>query len=172
MKWVLTLLGAIVLGLGILTVLAFTSPAVTEHNRTITLKETPEAIFAVLADVQKMPDWNRDLAKIDILPPAEGKETTRQTFKNGMAMTVVTTESLSPTHLVRAMQTSDKMPFVGTWTYEITPVENGTKVTLTEVSEIKKPLFRLMVRLFGATKYMDAHLVDLARHFGENARPH
>src|SRR5262249_21837010 len=135
MKWFARILLAVALIIVALVVVAFASPALTKHIRTITLKETPEAIFTVLADVQKMPEWNRNLATVEMLPPADGKETTRQTFKNGMKMTIVTTESLSPTHLVRAMQANDGAPFIGTWTYEIAPVENGSKVTLTEVAE-------------------------------------
>ena len=171
MKWFARLAVALALIIAAMVVVAFASPALTKHTRAITLKETPEAIFAVLADVQKMPEWNRNLAAVEVLPPADGKETTQQTFKNGMKMTIVTTENLSPTHLVRAMRADDGAPFIGTWTYEITPVETGSKVTLIEVAEIKNPMFRLMVRLFGPTKYMDEHLVDLARHLGDNARP-
>jgi len=51
--------------------------------------------------------------------------------------------------------------------YEITPTADGCNVALTEKSEIKNPIFRLMVRIFGPTKYIDEHLVDLAKHFGE-----
>lgn len=172
MRWFIRLAVAVALIVLAMVIVAFASPALTKHARTITLKETPEAIFAVLADVQKMPEWNRELSTVEMLPPTDGKETTRQTFKTGMKMTIVTTESLSPTHLVRAMRADNSgTPFIGTWTYEITPVEAGSKVTLIEVAEIKNPMFRLMVRLFGPTKYMDEHLVDLARRLDDNARP-
>lgn len=170
MKWLARILGILVLAIGLLIVVAFTSPARTKHTRTILLKQTPKAVSAALADVQKMPEWNQNMTKVELLPPSEGKETTKQTFKGGMTMTIVTTESLAPTHLVRAMR-DDGGPFVGSWTYEISPTTDGSKVELTEVSEIKKPFFRLMVRIFGATKYMDEHLAGLAKHFGENAAP-
>jgi hypothetical protein len=140
------------------------------HDR-IKTKQTPEAVFTALADMQKMPEWNRNTEKIELLPPIDGKEATRQTFKGGMTMTIVTTESLAPTHLAREMRENAGGPFVGSWTYEITPMTDGCKVALTEKSEIKNPFFRLMVRWFGATKYLDEHLVDLAKHFGDEAKP-
>ncbi len=41
---------------------------------------------------------------------------------------------------------------------------------LTEVAEFKNPLFRVMTKIFGQTKYMDQHLEDLAKKFGETAK--
>jgi hypothetical protein len=37
-----------------------------------------------------MPKWNRSLEKVEVLPPIDGKEATRQTFKGNMQMTIVT----------------------------------------------------------------------------------
>jgi len=45
----------------------------------------------------------------------------------------------------------------------------GSKIVLTEVVEFKTPLFRVIARIFGQTKYMDEHLEDLAKKFGETA---
>ena len=45
----------------------------------------------------------------------------------------------------------------------------GTAVALTENSRMKNPFFRLVVKLFGPTKYMDEHLEDMAKNFGETA---
>ncbi len=41
---------------------------------------------------------------------------------------------------------------------------------LTEVAEFKNPLFRVMAKIFGQTKYIDEHLEDLAKKFGETAQ--
>lgn len=169
MKWIARILSILMLLVLLAVVAAYSLPAQTTSTRTIMLKQPPDAIFAVLVDVLKLPDWNRNMTKLEMLPPIDGKEATRQTFKGGMTMTIVTTESLAPTHLEREMR-DEGGPFQGSWTYEITPTAEGSKVALTERSQIKKPFFRLMVRIFGATKYMDDHLVDLAKRFGENAR--
>ena len=60
-------------------------------------------------------------------------------------------------------------PFNGSWTYEIASLPEGSQVSLTERSEVSSPIFRLMMKVFGPTKYMDNHLADLAQHFGETA---
>jgi len=105
---------------------------------------------------------------VELLPPIDGKEATRQTFKGNLQMTILTAESRPPHHLVRSMGDVDG-PFVGSWTYAITPAGKGCEVALTEQSQVKNPVTRLMMKLFGATKYMDEHLQDLAKHFGETA---
>jgi hypothetical protein len=167
MKRIALVLGALVILALLAIATSFVLPAQTKHTRVIALKQTPEAVFTVLSDVGKFPSWNRHLEKVEILPPIEGKEATKQTFKRGMTMTIVTTESLAPTHLVRTVRDVSDNAFVGSWNYEITPTNEGCELALTEKFYSKKPFFRLMTWLSGSTRYIDQHLVDLARHFGE-----
>jgi hypothetical protein len=82
------------------------------------------------------------------------QKATKQSFKGGMVMTIITTESAPPHHLVRALGDTNG-PFVGSWTHEISPADGGPKVVLTEVAEFKNPLFRVMTRIFGQTIYID-----------------
>ena len=168
MKWIVRILIFLVVLIGVAFAIGYALPAHTTHTRTITIKQTPEAVFALLADVPGMPKWNRHMEKVEMLPPVDGKEATRQTFKGNMVMTIITTESAPPTHLVRTMGDVGG-PFSGSWTYDISPTADGSQIVLTEQSEVKSPIFRLMMKLFGPTKYMDNHLADLAQHFGETA---
>ena len=105
---------------------------------------------------------------VEVLTPVEGRKVTRQTFKGGMVMAVITAESLRPSKLVRTM-TDDKGPFAGTWSYEFVPVKGGCRVALTEQGEFRNPAFRALARVFGLTKYADEHLQDLAAKFRETA---
>ncbi len=168
MKWILYAILLFVLLIGALFLAGYALPAKTTTSRSITLHQPPEAVFLVLADVKRIADWNRNTEKVEMLPPVDGKETTRQTFKGGMTMIIITSESAPPKHLVRTLG-DDGGPFVGSWTYEITPAEGGSRVVLTEVAIFKNPFFRVMTRLFGPSKYMDEHLEDLAKKFGETA---
>jgi uncharacterized protein YndB with AHSA1/START domain len=150
---------------------ALSIPAHQVHTRTIVLKQSPDAIFTLLTDLPNFPKWNRNMVKIEMLPPIDGKEATRQTFKGNMAMTIITSESAPPSRLVRSMGDIGG-PFEGSWTYEITRNADGAQVAVTEQSRMKQPFFRLMSRLFGETKYIDEHLEDMAKYFGENAVIH
>ena len=111
------------------------------------------------------------MVKIEMLPPIDGKEATRQTFKGNMQMTIITSESTPPKHLVRSMGDIGG-PFEGSWTYEITPTADGSQIVLTEQATMNNAFFRLMVKMFGPTKYMDEHLEDMAKKFGETAVIH
>lgn len=167
MRVLIRIFVALLIVAGAVWLYARSLPAHTTHTRSITLeKASPEAVFALLADFQNMPKWNSNMEKIEMLPPIDGKEATRQTFNGKMEMTIVTSESTAPTHLVRTM-IDDGGPFSGSWTYEITPEGNGSTVALTEQSEVPNPVFRLMMKIFGPTKYMDQHLQDMAKNFGE-----
>jgi uncharacterized protein YndB with AHSA1/START domain len=153
---------------GVAYLYARSIPAHQTRTRTTTLKQTPDAIFALLTDLPNFPKWNHNMEKIEMLPPIDGKDATRQTFKGNMAMTIITSESTPPKHLVRSMG-DNSGPFEGSWTYEITPTADGAQVVLTEQSTMNNTFFRLMAKLFGPTKYMDEHLQDMAKHFGETA---
>jgi len=168
MKWVLRLFVFLVGLVVAIFLVGVALPAKSIHTRTITLRQPPEKVFDVLADAQGLPKWNRNMEKVQMLPPVDGKETMRQTFKGGMEMTIVTTESLAPSHLVRAMH-NPRSPFQGLWRYQILANDGGSRVALIEQSEVSNPFFRIMLRVFGPTKYMDQHLKGLAKYFGETA---
>jgi len=57
-------------------------------------------------------------------------------------------------------------PFVGSWTYEISP---GLEDRTDRSGRVQKPALRVIARIFGQTKYMDEHLEDPAKKFGETA---
>ena len=168
MKWILRILilllvlGAIALAIG------FALPAQQTYTRSVTLKQTPETIFALLADLPNMPSWNPGVKKIEMLPPIDGKEASRQTLDGNTVITVITTESTPPNHLVRTVGDANG-PFSGSWTYDIRATTDGSEVSLTEDATVPNPVFRLMCQIFGPTKYLDEHLTDLAKHFGETA---
>jgi uncharacterized protein YndB with AHSA1/START domain len=166
MKWLLYLVILLAILIGAVFLIGYALPAKTTISRSISLQQPPAAVFAVLADVKNLAQWNRNTERVDVLPPVDGKEATQQTFNGGMTMTIITAESVPPNHLVRVMG-DDGGPFAGSWTYEITPAEGGSRVVLTEVAIFKNPLFRVMTRIFGQTKYMDEHLEDLAKKLGE-----
>jgi len=168
MKWMLYAVVVIAFVIGVTFLIGYALPARTTISRSINLQQTPEAVFAVLADVRRMAEWNRNTEKVEMLPPVGGKEATKQSFKGGMVMIIITAESTPPRHLVRTLDDTNT-PFVGSWTYEISPAAAGSKIVLTEVAEFKNPFFRVMTRIFGQTKYMDEHLEDLAKKFGETA---
>lgn len=105
-----------------------------------------------------------------MLPPIDGKEASRQTLEGNMVMTIVTSERTPPNRLVRTVADASA-PFSGSWIYDISANANGSQVALTEDSTVPNPIFRLLVKISGPVKYLDEHLVDLGKHFGETVTP-
>jgi hypothetical protein len=64
-----------------------------------------------------------------------------------------------------------KLPFGGTWTFEITPTAEGATLRITERGYVTNPLFRFLSRfVFGYTTAIESYLKSLARKFGEEPR--
>jgi len=165
MKWILGL-GAAALAIVLLVFgLGYLLPAQPQDSGTIVLKQPPEAVFTVLSDVQEMPAWDRKVRKIELLPPVDGKPAAKLTLDDGVTMTMVTAESLAPTHLLREFRSDGRL--AGSWTYEITPTGDGSEVVLTEKSAGKRPRGRFLSRLTGPAKRINQHLDDLRRHFSK-----
>src|SRR5437868_4095912 len=119
MKWILPFALVLVLAVAALFAIGLGLPQRTTHARMAQVRQPPGIVFAVLADVQSMARWNRNTEKVELLPPIDGKEATRQTFKGGMVMTVITAESAAPNRLVRTLGDA-RAPFLGSWSYKIT----------------------------------------------------
>ena len=168
MKWILRIFILLVVLIAIALAIGYALPAQHTLTRSIVLKQTPENVFAALADLPNLPSWDHGVKKVEMLAPVDGKEASRQTLDGNMVMTIVTTESLPPNRLVRTIG-EGQGPFSGSWTYNIRQTTDGSEVSLTEDATVPNPVFRLMCQIFGPTKYLDQHLSDLAKHFGETA---
>jgi hypothetical protein len=55
-------------------------------------------------------------------------------------------------------------------TFELTPIDQGTRVTITERAEVSNPLIRLLVRLDPSQPAVDRFLHDLDRRLNLNRR--
>jgi hypothetical protein len=60
-----------------------------------------------------------------------------------------------------------KLPFGGTWAYEIVPASNSCTLTITEDGEVYNPLFRFVSRfVIGHTATLDGYLKALSTKLG------
>jgi hypothetical protein len=93
MKWMLYIVVFIALVIGGTFLIGYALPARTTISRSIKMQQPPEAVFGILADVRRMAEWNRNTEKVEMLPSIGGKEATKQSFKGGMLITIITAES-------------------------------------------------------------------------------
>lgn len=139
--------------------------------RTITLHQSPDAIWQVITDFDATSSWRPNVTRVEQLPTQQGFPTWREHYQDGDALTLATMESVAPARLVREIADPD-LPFGGRWVYEIAPIDGGSRITITEHGHVSNPVFRLVSRFFmDQTVTIDQYLLDLGKKFGETVPP-
>ena len=169
MRWILIVVIAVAVLVVASWVVGLLLPKGHTAARTLHLKQQPEAVWGVISDAQAMPSWRLNVAKVERLADQNGHPVWRETYKNGQALPLERVETLPPKRLVGRIA-DPKLPFGGTWTYEITPVADGCTVTITERGEVYNPIFRLVSRFMNQAATIESYLTYLARKFGEEPR--
>jgi ribosome-associated toxin RatA of RatAB toxin-antitoxin module len=168
MKWLLIIVGILLLPVLGLLVMGLLQPVKHSVTRSIRLKEKPEAVFALIADMTNAPAWSSTVEKVEPLPARDGHAMARCTLKwGGMQMVMTQIECTPPARLVTSMA-KDNGTLLGTWTYQVTPEAGGCSVSLTEEGELKNPIFRALARMRGLDANIVQTLSDLAKKFGES----
>jgi hypothetical protein len=158
MKW------AIYVGLAVIMIPAFTvligAALPKEHvaSKTTTLKAPPSDVFALIAGPS---DWRG--MKYELI--GQNPLKWRETDSSGDAITYERVESVEPSRIVNRIA-DPKLPFGGSWTYEMKPNGSGTELTIVENGEVYNPLFRFVSRfIMGHTATIEKYQKDLAGHF-------
>jgi hypothetical protein len=87
-------------------------------------------------------------------------------------MTIAIEVDEPPRRLVTRIESPPGAAFGGSWTYEIVPVPDGSRVTLTERGWIANRVFRSLARfVFGYYRTLESCLRALAIRFGETVEP-
>jgi uncharacterized protein YndB with AHSA1/START domain len=130
-------------------------------TRETRLSAPPEPVFSVLRDVEKFPTWRSDVKSVEVLATTPALRW-RERGDNDITFEMETLEA--PTKMVTRI--ADKtLPFGGSWTYELSPQDGGTRLVITEHGEVYNPLFRFMSRfVFGHTATIEKYLDDLQRY--------
>ena len=166
MKWVLWIF--IVLGgiLILISLIGWMLPKEHSVTREARFHQPPDAIWKAITDIDAMPSWRQGLKSIKHMPDQNGMTAWAETSDSG-TIPFETVTSRPPSKLVVRIA-DPKLPFGGTWTYEITPVAGGSSLRIREDGEVYNPLFRFLTRfVFGYYGTMDTYLKSLAKKFGE-----
>jgi uncharacterized protein YndB with AHSA1/START domain len=170
MKWVLIVLGVLLGLVAVMWVVGAMLPKEHVASRMARYRQPPEAIWQAITSVEEMPRWRSDLKAIQRLPEENGQAgwVERSSFGD---LPLRVEESAAPRRLVLRIA-DPNLPFGGTWTYEIEPVEGGATLRITERGEIRAAFFRFMSRfIFGYTATMEQYLRNLGKKFAEDVAP-
>jgi len=120
--------------LGVVALIGYFLPVNHEASRSAEFSKPPAEVFALISDLQNYPTW----------------------WPEG-TVKVAVVESVAPSRFVTKIV--DETAFGGTWTIEIAPVGNGSRLTVTERGEVYNVIFRTLSRfVFGYTGTMDSFL--------------
>ena len=166
MKWILWIFIALAGVLMLITLIGWLLPKAHSVSREAQFPEPAEAIWKAITDIEAMPAWRQGLKSVKHLPDKNGLPSWVETSASG-TIPFETVVSQPPSKLIVRIA-DPRLPFGGTWTYEITAVAAGSRVRIREEGEVYNPVFRFLSRyVFGYSGTIDAYLKSLERKLAE-----
>lgn len=164
MKWVILIVGILVLAAVVMAAAGAMLPVKHQASRKARFRRPPEAIYAVIAGP---PDWRPDVKASGALPDANGRKRWWEQDSHGKKIAFELVEDSPPARRVTRIA-DEKLPFGGMWTVEVAPVSAGeSEVRVTEDGEVYNVIFRFMSRyIFGYYGSIDAYLKNLGAKLG------
>jgi len=170
MRWVLGTLGVLVAVVLVVYVVGLLLPKSHVASTSARYAASPDAIWTTLTDVSAFPQWRGDVSRVEILPDENGQRGWREFGKQG-TVTYRVVEAVPSRRLVSRIADPD-LPYGGSWTYELTPADSGTRLTITERGEVYNPIFRFVSRfIMGYTATMNGMLRAIGAKHGETIAP-
>lgn len=168
MRWILWSITLLMLLLAALVLVGGLLPREHTVTRQVDLAAAPEAVFAVIADLEAMPAWRPGVVQVKRLADEAGLPAYREASVHG-PVTYVVREARPPVHLVLGMVAPG---IEGTWTFDLAPADGGTRLTIRERAQIENPMVRFLSRFVtGYGKNMQAYLDALVRHVAPGPGP-
>lgn len=167
---VVAVIGGLVVLVGIMALIGSMLPKTHEVSRSISLRKSPQDVYAVIRDFASHPKWRADVKQVDVEAPQDGRVCFREVARHG-TVNYELAEDVPAQRMVTRIRDTD-LGYAGQWTYTLSPENGGTRVTIREDGEVSNVLFRFVSRyIFGQASTIDSYLTSLAKHFGEEAAP-
>ena len=170
MKWVLLGLTSLAI---VPTLAAFVGSRLPRSHRASVARTFPVAgdvIWAAITEAEAFPSWRAGVKRVERLPDRNGLPAWIEDGRSGKIMLAI--ERMERPRILVARIADPKLPFGGTWTYEIASGGSGSQLTITEDGEIYNPMFRFMARfIFGYEGTIRSYMSSLEKRFaGSQAR--
>lgn len=170
MKWILIVVGCLALLVALVALVGSLLPVKHVATRAARLHQPPAAIWAAITGVDAFPSWRTSVKKIERLPDHQGRPSWREVDNHGQAVPFEIEEWVPSQRFVTRIA-DPRLPFGGSWTYEIRTADGGSELRITENGEVYNPIFRFLSRfVFGHHATMDAYLRALGQKFGERVQ--
>jgi len=160
MRWILWIVAGLAVLALVVAVVGAMLPKAHVASRTARVAMPPDALYALLADVDHYQAWRPDVKSLQRLPDRDGKPAWIEDV-GGMKIPLHFELLERPSRLVSRIDGPD-LPFGGAWVYEIAPAPGGSNLTITEQGEVSNVIFRFMSRfVFGHHATMDGFIKNL-----------
>lgn len=131
----------------------------------VTVRAPIHDVWKTVSDYEAMPSWWSERSKIERVS-GDGATAVFREASGDMALTYAFATFEPPRRLVVDLKDDDGY-FGGSWTYELEPQGEQTRVTITERGWAGPGFFRFMLAVFGADKTLRGCLDALrAKHGG------
>jgi len=136
-------------------------PVAHHASRTVRLSRPPPDVFGVISDFERHAEWRSDVQRVTVTGAGSAALVREESSEGVIPFRV---EVFEPPARLRMRIEDPSLPFGGTWTYTLMPIDGGTELTLAEDGEVYNPIFRFMSRfVFGHHATIDRYLADLKR---------
>ena len=164
MKWLVIVVATIALLVALTALVGSRLPRSHRASREQVLAASPEAVWTAVTDVQAFPSWRTDVRTVQRLPDRDGRPVWIE--EGGSGKMTLAVERWEPPRILVVRIADPDLPFGGTWTYEITPAAEGSRLKITEDGEVYNPLFRFMARfVFGYEGTIGSYMSALEKRF-------
>jgi uncharacterized protein YndB with AHSA1/START domain len=164
-RTLLTVAGALVALVLIVVIVGSRLPQGHVASRERVLAVEPDRVFALISTPEDFPAWRTGVQRVEMLPLVEGKTLFREVGSDG-AISYVFDEVVPDQRLVSRIA-DEGLPFGGQWTFELSPVPEGTALRITEDGQVYNPVFRFVSRfVIGHHATIDRYLADLEARVG------
>ncbi|HXN63715.1 MAG TPA: SRPBCC family protein [Candidatus Acidoferrales bacterium] len=174
MRWALWIFGSLAAIIAIVALIGALLPRDHVATRSAQFSEPPAAVWQAITNYDDFPKWRCGVLHVERLPDRDGHPVWLERGKHDAipyeALEAVAPDGEAPGRLVVKIA-DPKLPFGGSWTYEVAANGGGTRLRITERGEVYNPIFRFVSRfVIGETKTMDDYLTALGRKYGETIR--
>jgi hypothetical protein len=176
-RWTGTIFFALAFVFLVLTGIGTSLPIDHQASCSATYAEPASGLFKLVEDDGDSVRWRPDIASAVLVSGKGPTAVWRETDVYGHTITYRTTEFVDGSILARTIDFVPGMPFGGTWTINVSPVETPSgnnssgrsDISIREDGKIYNPFFRFLARyVFGYTQSIQTYLENLGRRTHEN----
>jgi Polyketide cyclase / dehydrase and lipid transport len=176
MRWALWIVGSLAAIVALAAIVGALLPKGHVATRAAKFREPPDVVWSAITGYEDFPKWRPGVTSVTRLPDANGRVVFMEKGGSGAQdIPYEIVESAAPAGATPgklvAKIADPKLPFGGSWTYEVAAADGGTVLRITERGEVYNPIFRFVSKFFmSQTKTMEDYLNALGKKFGETVQ--